>query len=106
VFRTVEAVFPVDAEAEPPETMGTRLEVYPNPSSGSTTVSLTLDAASEVRVAVYDVLGREVAALHAGPLGAGEHALAFESAGLPAGLYLVRVEGGGFAASQRVTVLR
>ena len=91
-------------EATPEET--SRLEVYPNPSAGSATVSLTLDAASEVRVVVYDVLGRQVAVLHAGPLGAGEHALAFESAGLPAGLYLVRVEGGVFGASQRLTLVR
>jgi len=106
VFRTVEAVFPVDAEAEPPETMGTRLEVYPNPATASATVALTLTEASGVRVAVYDVLGREVIVLQAGSLGAGKHALSFESAGLPAGLYLVRVEGGAFRATQQVTVLR
>ena len=106
VFRTVEAVFPVDAEAEPPETLGTRLEVYPNPSRGAATVALTLSEPSEVRVVVYDVLGRAVAVLHAGPLGAGEHALAFESAGLPAGVYLVRAEGSGFSAAHRLTVVR
>src|SRR5690606_11516355 len=103
---TLTVVPGVDAEDIPGPEEASRLEVYPNPSAGSATVSLTLDATSEVRVAVYDVLGRVVVLLHDGPLGAGEHALAFESAHLPAGVYLVRVEGGGLMASRRVTVIR
>ena len=83
-----------------------RLVVYPNPSRGAVTVSLTLAEPSEVRAVVYDVLGREVALLHKGRLGAGVHALAFESAGLPAGLYLVRAEGSEFTTAQRLTMLR
>ena len=103
---TLTVVPGVDAEegAEPEGASG--LEVYPNPARGAATVVLTLAEASEVRVVVYDVLGREVAVLAEGPLGAGEHALAFEVAGLPAGLYVVRAEGKGFTASRRVTVVR
>lgn len=95
-----------DAEDEAAPEAASGLTVYPNPASGQVTVGLTLDKASEVRVEVYDVLGRAVAVLHEGPLGAGEHALSFEAAGLPAGLYLVRVEGEGFRAARRVTVVR
>ena len=96
----------VDTEdgAEPEE--ASWLAVYPNPATASATVALTLEVTSEVRVVVYDVLGRAIAVLHVGPLGAGEHALTFESAHLPAGLYLVRAEGSGFSAAQRVTVVR
>src|SRR5690606_7117656 len=52
----------IEDEADVPEASG--LAVYPNPARGSATVGLTLAEASEVRVAVYDVLGREVAVLH------------------------------------------
>ena len=95
--------------AEPGEASG--LVVYPNPFAGEATVVLSLAEASEVRVAVYDVLGREVAVLHAGPMGAGEHTLRFEGAGLPAGLYLVRASSVGQGARglslvQQFTVLR
>ena len=103
---TLTVVPGVDAEDEATPEEPSGLAVYPNPSRGAVTVSLTLAEASEVRVVVYDVLGRAVALLAEGPLKAGEHAFSFEAAGLPAGLYLVRVEGGGFAASQRVTVVR
>ncbi len=104
LYRTVTPV--VSGEAGPPAQAEPTLSAYPNPVRGAATVSLTLAEPLEVRVAVYDVLGREVAMLHAGPLPAGEHALSFESAGLPAGLYLVRAEGGGFSAARRVTVVQ
>lgn len=69
VYRTVEPVaVTVDAEESAPAgTESFRLGTpYPNPSSGSSTIPLTLEGAAEVRLVVYDVLGREVALLHEG----------------------------------------
>ncbi len=94
------------SEEEGAEPEVSSLEVYPNPSVGLATVALTLDAASETRVVVYDVLGRQVATLYAGDLSAGAHRFAFDAAGLPSGLYLVRVEGDGVRLSRRVTLVR
>ena len=68
-------------------------------------MTLALARAAEVRAAVYDVLGREVAVLHGGPLAAGSHWLAFDG-DLPAVVYLVRAAGDGVRAAQRVTVVR
>ena len=68
------------------------------------TVSLTLAEPSEVRVVVYDVLGREVAVLHDGPLGTGEHKLRFDASMLPSGIYLVRSDDG--STTRRITVVR
>lgn len=68
-------------------------------------------AAEHAVVSVYNALGRRVAVLHDGPLGEGAQALAFESAGLPAGLYVVhaRLESAGGAVwrdVRRITVVR
>ena len=90
--------------AEPGEASG--LVVYPNPFAGEATVVLSLAEASEVRVAVYDVLGREVAVLHDGRLAAGVHELSFEGSTMAPGLYVVRVAAGGRVATQRLTVIR
>ncbi|MDX1418499.1 MAG: T9SS type A sorting domain-containing protein, partial [Rubricoccaceae bacterium] len=81
------------------------LAVRPNPWRGSATVTLTVAAAGAASVAVYDVLGRRVAVVHEGPLGAGRHEWPVE-AGLAPGVYVVRVVAGSEAASQAVTVLR
>ena len=95
-----------DAEDEAATPEGSSLAVYPNPTSGQTTVALALDAAADVRVTVYDVLGRQVAALHSGELAAGSHELVLDGRALPAGVYLVRAAGAGILHSQRLTVVR
>ena len=90
------------------ESAGVRevLAVYPNPTTASATVALTLEKASDVRVVVYNVLGRRVALLAEGPLEIGTHRFALDGSGLPAGVYLVRVESGERRLSQRITLLR
>lgn len=75
----------------------------PNPFAGGTTLRFTLTAPAEVAVSVYDVLGRRVAALVPGRLGAGLHALPFEADALAPGAYVVRLTAGAAVATQRVT---
>jgi hypothetical protein len=87
---------------------GVNLAVYPNPvgAFAQSTVAVALAEAADVRVAVYDVLGRRVAVLHEGPLAAGAHRLALEARTLPAGVYVVRAVVGRTVLSERVTVVR
>jgi photosystem II stability/assembly factor-like uncharacterized protein len=82
------------------------LAIYPNPSSGAPTVALELADAADIRVAVYDILGRRVALLHDGPLHTGEHRFTFDGIDLPSGTYVVRVTGDSFDSTQRVTLTR
>src|SRR5690606_42006168 len=82
------------------------LAVSPIPSGGRTTVGFALEASSSVRLSVLDALGREVALLAEGRVGAGEHAYAFEGHDLPAGLYLARLEVGGRVATHRFSIVR
>ena len=74
---------------------------------GAATVCLGLPAPADVRVAVYDVLGRRVATLASRALSAGTHALPLDAAPLAPGLYVVRAEvGGGAVLVRRLTVAR
>ena len=85
---------------------GAALEAFPNPLASATTVRFGLAEASEVRLVVYDALGREVARLADGPRSAGWHAARFDASGLPSGLYVVRLTAGVHAETIPVTVLR
>ncbi|MDT7858300.1 T9SS type A sorting domain-containing protein, partial [Rubrivirga sp. S365] len=78
----------------------------PNPSRGTVTVRYDLPEAASVRLAVYDLLGREVALLADGSVESGYHSAPFEAQGLPAGVYVVRIEAGSYAEVRRVTVVR
>ena len=80
-------------------------DVHPNPLRGRAQLTLEVPAVQAVRVEVFDALGRRVATLHDGALGAGLHAFAFDGSALPPGVYVVRATGETGSTSRRVTVL-
>jgi len=79
--------------------------VQPNPVRGVARVSIELPEASHVRLVVLDVLGRELATVLDGPLGAGRHTVPFAGT-LPTGTYLLRLTAGGVSASRTVSIVR
>lgn len=83
-----------------------RLTLSPNPAARTSTISVHLGVASEVRVAVYDALGREVLASPARTLSAGDQRVALDVSTLPAGAYVVRVVTGDRVQTARLTVSR
>ena len=95
---------PVSADEVTPLVAGLA-PAYPNPMAGAATVAFTLAEPADVRLAVYDMLGRRVRTLAEGPQSAGEHEVTLD-AGLAAGAYIVRFEAGPEAWSQRVTVVQ
>jgi hypothetical protein len=97
---------PVAVEEAVPEGVFSFDSLHPNPASLQTVVELELPSANKVRVAVFDVLGRRVAVLHDGPLGAGAHQLRLDAAALPAGVYVVRAVAGGERITRRLVVAR
>lgn len=81
--------------------------VYPLPTVGRGTVRVSVaEASASASVTVVDALGRRVAVLHDGPLGAGDQTFAVDVARWPAGVYVVRVDVGGARASARLVVAR
>jgi hypothetical protein len=68
---------------------------HPNPFNPSTRISYRLPEAGAVRLAVYNLLGQEIAVLHDGWRAAGEHTVSFDGVSLPGGVYLYRLECAG-----------
>lgn len=66
----------------------------PNPFSRSTTISFALPEAQHVKLAVYDLIGQEVATLVEGELPAGKHGIDFDGQNLPNGVYFYRLDAG------------
>lgn len=67
---------------------------FPNPFNPTTVVRYQVPVASQVRLVVYDVLGREVKVLVDERKAAGYHAVVFDAAGLASGMYLYRMTAG------------
>ncbi|ARA94136.1 hypothetical protein AWN76_013885 [Rhodothermaceae bacterium RA] len=82
---------PSGAGVELPATL-TLVGSYPNPFNPRATIRYGLPEAGSVRLAVYDLLGREVTVLVDGMQVAGWYNVAFEAGTLPTGVYLYRVQ--------------
>ena len=97
---------PATASEGGAEEVGLRLTASPNPAVGAVRLGATLAEAAEVRVDVFDALGRHVARVHDGPVAAGTAEWTWDAAGQPAGVYIVRLTAGGAVRTQTVTVVR
>ena len=65
---------------------------YPNPFNPTTTIRFSVPESAQVRLVVYDVLGRQVRVLVDGVHAAGRHEVVFDASDLSSGTYLYRLE--------------
>ncbi len=79
---------------------------YPNPFNPATRISFDLPARSEIHLAVYDMLGREVSILKNDFLNAGKHEVLFDASNLASGIYLYRLTSNGMNITRKLTVLK
>ncbi len=79
---------------------------YPNPFNPETTIEYALPKAMAVRLAVYDLLGREVDLLVDGVRQAATYRVRFDASGLPGGMYLYRLEISGQVLTRRMILLK
>ena len=79
---------------------------YPNPFNGETVVRFSLPEEGDMRIAVTDLLGRELAVMAEGVLPAGIHERRFEASALASGVYLCRMSAGSFSQTRKLLLIR
>ena len=102
-FRFATTVANEDAAAGAPFALGAP---YPNPFRQEAAMTYRLPAAADVRLDVFDALGRQVRTLVDGRRPAGEHQASLQASGLPPGLYVVRLTASGQTATRRLVRVR
>lgn len=80
--------------------------IAPNPVRDAATLRFALPETAPVRLAVYDVLGREVRVLVDRTMNAGPQTASVDAARLAPGLYFVRLTAGADTATRKLTVVR
>jgi len=77
---------------------------FPNPYNSSTSISYSLSREADVRIVIFDVLGREVKTLFSRKLTAGEYVISFNANDIASGLYFYSMflEGALFETKKMV----
>ena len=79
---------------------------YPNPFNPTTQIRYELPQQSDVRITVYDMVGRQVATLVNESVQAGTHTVNFDASNLSSGIYLYRLQAGNTMLSRKLTVIK
>ena len=79
---------------------------YPNPFNPETVIRFALPASVEVKLVVYDLLGREVKRIAEGTYAAGPHEVRFSGVGLASGNYFYRLQAGEQIQTRRMILAR
>jgi hypothetical protein len=79
---------------------------FPNPFNPGTTIRYTLAEPVHVRLAVHDILGRQVEVLVDERQTRGVYGVPFDAGALASGVYFCHLEAGTFAAVKRMLLLK
>jgi peroxiredoxin len=84
------------------------LAPYPNPFNPSTMIGYEVGAHHDapVHLAIYDILGREIAVLVDDVMPAGSHSVRFSGDGLTSGMYFVRLQTADQLLVRSITLLK
>src|SRR3990172_8193084 len=80
---------------------------YPNPFNPSTSIDFELKEDGKIKLAVYNLLGEEVAELVNGDINAGVHKVDFNGVNLASGVYVYRLNvGNEFTETKKMVLMK
>lgn len=79
---------------------------YPNPFNPSTQIHYELPERAQVRLEVYDILGRRVSTLVDEQQQAGRYEVTFDASGLASGTYIYRIEANEFIETSQMMFVK
>jgi len=79
---------------------------HPNPFNLTTAIRYALPVLSQVKLNVYDLLGREVMTLVNQRQPAGRYTVIFEALALPSGIYFYRIQTPAFTQTKKAVFMR
>lgn len=79
---------------------------YPNPFNPATTISFYVPENSFVRLAVYNVVGHQVAILREENVSNGEHSVVWNASEMPSGIYIVKLETQQNVLTRKITLIK
>ncbi|WP_340105580.1 T9SS type A sorting domain-containing protein [Rhodohalobacter sp. 8-1] len=104
-FTTMEATSITDVSDGIPQSLELS-QNYPNPFNPSTEIEIGISEAGEVRLTVYDMLGRSVGVIVNENLLAGRYSFRFDASNLTSGTYMYRLETRSETRTRKMTLIK
>ncbi|MFH1195051.1 MAG: cellulase family glycosylhydrolase [bacterium] len=79
---------------------------YPNPFNPTTVISYQLPVNSQVKLKVYDVLGKEIATLVNAEKNPGMYKVYFDAKNLPSGIYFYQLKSGSLVMTKKMVLMK
>jgi hypothetical protein len=79
---------------------------YPNPFNPSTKIKYTIPRAGDVKITVYDILGKEVAVLVNEYKNPGIYSIDFNASALSSGVYFYKIRAGDFTDTKKMLLIK
>ncbi|MBZ0203554.1 MAG: T9SS type A sorting domain-containing protein [Ignavibacteria bacterium] len=79
---------------------------FPNPFNPSTVIRFDIIKATEVKISVYDITGKEIARLVQQKLNAGKYSVDFDAAGLATGVYFYSIIAGEYVQTKKMMLVK
>ena len=80
--------------------------IFPNPSSGSSVMYLNLPVESNLKLSIYDFLGKEIKLLASGIYEPGILKFEWDAASVSSGIYFVRVISGNEIRTKTLILMK
>jgi hypothetical protein len=77
---------------------------YPNPATYTTQIDFSITKPTQTQLAVYDLTGKLISTLVNQNLGTGKYTVTFDTATLPAGMYIYQLRAGDKIITKQMTV--
>ncbi|NTW50718.1 MAG: T9SS type A sorting domain-containing protein [Chlorobiales bacterium] len=79
---------------------------YPNPFNPVTTIQYTIPSTAEVKLKVFDLLGREIRTLVNERKPSGSYEVRFDGASLASGMYFYRLMAGNYVKTKKMVLVK
>ncbi|MCB9205951.1 MAG: ammonia-forming cytochrome c nitrite reductase subunit c552 [Ignavibacteriales bacterium] len=79
---------------------------YPNPFNPTTVINFSIPESGNVKITVYDAIGREIAQLVNKEMQAGNYNIDWNAVNNAAGIYFYRIETNNFVATKKMVLLK
>lgn len=79
---------------------------YPNPFNASTTINYSLPYPGNVKLDIYDILGRKVETLIEKQQQAGYHHVIWNAKDISTGMYFYKLQAGDYIETKKMVLLK